>query len=105
MNPRRGTFTALAIILLVLYAGGVRAQDARVAELSARAQEMYEQKKIREAINLWLQALAIDPNNEQVQQKIEIVYETKHRRDISLQRAKLYLRIAARGLMRRIFQK
>lgn len=71
---------------------------AMIAEINKRAQEYYDKKELSKAIIEWLKILEIDPNNEEVQRKIELVYEEKHKKDISLQRAKLYYRLARKML-------
>ncbi|MGQ9844257.1 MAG: tetratricopeptide repeat protein, partial [Spirochaetota bacterium] len=71
---------------------------AMIAEINNRAQEYYDKKELSKAIIEWLKILEIDPNNEEVQRKIELVYEEKHKKDISLQRAKLYYRLARKVL-------
>ncbi|HOJ29618.1 MAG TPA: tetratricopeptide repeat protein [Spirochaetota bacterium] len=69
-----------------------------IAEINKRAQEYYDKKELSKAIIEWLKILEIDPNNEEVQRKIELVYEEKHKKDISLQRAKLYYRLSRKVL-------
>lgn len=71
---------------------------AMIAEINKRAQEYYDKKELSKAIIEWLKILEIDPNNEEVQRKIELVYEEKHKKDISLQRAKLYYRLSRKVL-------
>ncbi|HOA06988.1 MAG TPA: hypothetical protein PKM07_03745, partial [Spirochaetota bacterium] len=66
-----------------------------------KAREYYEQKKFSESLNEWLTALELDPGNEKIQQQIESLYEEKHKKDISLQRSKIFY-WEARGVIERL---
>ena len=58
------------------------------------AREFFDNKDYNRAIGLWLNCLEIEPENEKIQQMIELVYEIKQRKDISFQKARLNYRIA-----------
>lgn len=76
-------------------------ETSRVDDIMKRAREYYEQKKFSESLNEWLTALELDPGNEKIQQQIESLYEEKHKKDISLQRSKIYY-WEARGVIERL---
>ena len=80
------------IIIIVAIVGNILAQS--IKELDRRAQKYYENKEFSKAIAEWLKILEFDPENEEIQKKIEFVYDAKYKRDISLQKAKLHIKIA-----------
>jgi tetratricopeptide (TPR) repeat protein len=69
-----------------------------VADIDKRAQAYYEQKQFARAIAEWIRALEIDPDNVEIQQKIEIVYEKKREKDLAVQRSKKELREALEAI-------
>ncbi len=93
------SFISIVFFFTILVATVAISQNPiTIAEINKRAQEYYDKKELSKAIIEWLKILEIDPNNEEVQRKIELVYEEKHRKDISLQRAKLYYRLSRKVL-------
>ena len=93
-----GVAIIIIIISQLLTTVTIAQNPAMIAEINKRAQEYYDKKELSKAIIEWLKILEIDPNNEEVQRKIELVYEEKHKKDISLQRAKLYYRLSRKML-------
>ncbi|MBN2039838.1 MAG: hypothetical protein JW864_07355 [Spirochaetes bacterium] len=69
-----------------------------VEAITERAEEYYKQKDFNRAIAEWLSALELDPENEDIQKRIESVYDEKHEKDVSLQIAKVQLKLAKRSL-------
>ncbi len=69
-----------------------------VSDLDKKAQEHFDKKQFSSAIALWLNILEIDPENERIQKKIEMIYELKQRKDLALQKAKLNYRIARKTI-------
>ena len=63
-----------------------------VNDIDARAQRFYNEKRFGEAIREWLSALEIDPTNDKIHQKVEMVYEEKHRKNMAAQRSKVQMR-------------
>lgn len=88
----------IILYLMLLTTTAISQNPNTIAEIDKRAQEYYDKKELSKAIVEWLKILEIDPNNEEVQRKIELVYEEKHKKDISLQRAKLYYRLSRKVL-------
>jgi len=93
-----GVAIIIIIISQLLTTVTIAQNPAMIAEINKRAQEYYDKKELSKAIIEWLKILEIDPNNEEVQRKIELVYEEKHKKDISLQRAKLHYRLSRKML-------
>lgn len=86
----------LAAMIVCLAFDGPRA--ATVREMDNDAREFFDNKDYNRAIGLWLNCLEIEPENEKIQQMIELVYEIKQRKDISFQKARLNYRIARKKL-------
>ena len=63
-----------------------------IGDIDDRAQRYYNEKRFSEAIREWLSALEIDPTNEKIQAKVEMVYEEKHRKNMAAQRSKVEMR-------------
>ncbi|MEJ5361780.1 MAG: tetratricopeptide repeat protein [Spirochaetota bacterium] len=93
-----GVIIIILIFSQLLTTVAISQNPNTIAEINKRAQEYYDKKDLSKAIIEWLKILEIDPNNEEVQRKIELVYEEKHKKDISLQRAKLYYRLSRKVL-------
>jgi tetratricopeptide (TPR) repeat protein len=83
----RRAFSILILLIPFAYAIG-----ESVVDIDARAQRYYSEKRFSEAIREWLSALDVDPTNEKIQQKVEMVYEEKHRKNMALQRSKAIMR-------------
>ncbi len=82
--------------MAALYYSGL--QSATVKEMDRDAQAYFDKRDYNQAIGLWLSCLEMEPENERIQQRIELVYEIKQRKDISYQKARLNYRIARRKL-------
>lgn len=90
MSKKRLLYLPLIFILLntyMLYAQ-VDTPVTSVEELDQQAEEYYKQRDFTRAMRIWLGILADDPENVRIQQKIERLYEEKHKKDISVQMAK-----------------
>ncbi|OHD70277.1 MAG: hypothetical protein A2W19_07255 [Spirochaetes bacterium RBG_16_49_21] len=72
--------------------------SATVREMDREAQAFFDKRNYNQAITIWLGALEIEPGNERIQQKIEIVYDIKQRKDTAFQKSKLNYRIARKKL-------
>ena len=91
----------LAVVIFSLSVSYSQNESSRVDDIMKKAREYYEQKKFSESLNEWLTALELDPGNEKIQQQIESLYEEKHKKDISLQRSKIFY-WEARGVIERL---
>ncbi|MFH0976647.1 MAG: hypothetical protein V1874_12765 [Spirochaetota bacterium] len=89
-------FIIILFIFLIIPEGELRSES--VHEIDERAEKYYKEKDFNRAISEWLSILEIDPKNEEIQKKIESVYDEKHSKDMSVQVAKIQLRLAKRSL-------
>lgn len=96
----------ICTILTVLFILTINIQlySESVESIDKRAMQYFAKKEFSKAISEWLAALEIDPNNEKIQAKIENVYEVKHRKDISLQKSILYLKLARKTLFQKTIE-
>lgn len=62
----------------------------QVDAIDDKAQEYYNNKEFAKAVTEWIRALELDPENESIQLKVEMVYEEKHKKDIAYQKSKKY---------------
>ncbi len=85
-----------AVLMVSLMQPGLR--SATVREMDRDAQAFFDRRDYNQAIGLWLSCLDMEPENERIQQKIELVYEIKQRKDISYQKSRLNYRIARKKL-------
>ncbi|HPL16355.1 MAG TPA: tetratricopeptide repeat protein [Spirochaetota bacterium] len=85
-----------AMLMVTQFYSGL--QSATVREMDRDAQAYFDKRDYNQAIGLWLSCLDMEPDNEKIQQKIEMVYEIKQRKDISYQKARLSYRIARKKL-------
>jgi tetratricopeptide (TPR) repeat protein len=89
------------IVISFLTANSIKPQVQNkqlIDNYNKQAFEYYNKKDLTKAIIEWLKILEIDPNNEDAQRNIELVYEEKHKKDISFQKAKLYYRLSRKVL-------
>ena len=84
---RRSVFLFIIVLLC-----SVSLLSETVSDIDDRAQRFYSEKRFSEAIREWLSALEIDPTNEKIQQKVEMVYEEKHRKNMAAQRSRIQMR-------------
>lgn len=97
MEQKHRYYIILLAVMLAFHAStGLR--SATVKDMDRDAQTFFDKRDYNQAIGLWLTCLEMEPENEKIQQKIELVYEIKQRKDISFQKAKLNYRIARKNL-------
>ncbi len=96
-SVRRKLSIAVPALMMVFMWTGVIFPES-TEEMDRRASMYYANKEFTKALGEWLQILEIDPENESVQKKIEILYEEKHRKDLSYQKARYYYRLAQDSL-------
>lgn len=92
----RKTIPALALVAVMMMSTAVSPQS--VEELDRRASEFYKNKEFTRALGEWLRILEIEPDNELIQKKIEMLYEEKHRKDLAFQMARFHYRLARQEL-------
>ncbi len=86
-----------ALVLLALAMTGVQESfiyPENVREMDRRADEYYRNKEFSKALAEWLWILEMEPENQAIQKKIEILYEEKHRKDLAFQKARYHYRKA-----------
>ncbi|RPI91794.1 MAG: hypothetical protein EHM32_10120 [Spirochaetales bacterium] len=86
------------LVLIAIMMMSSVAQPQSVEELDRRASEFYKNKEFTRALGEWLRILEIEPDNENIQKKIEVLYEEKHRKDLAYQQARLHYRLARQEL-------
>ena len=88
----RKKIPAYMLMVIVMMSSAVSPQS--VEELDRRAGELYRNKEFTRALGEWLRILEIEPDNENIQKKIEMLYEEKHRKDLAYQKARFHFRLA-----------
>jgi tetratricopeptide (TPR) repeat protein len=86
------------IIVIMIFFSGIELRSESIKDIEKRADEYYEKKEFNKAISELLSILEIDPKNEEIQKKIETLYDEKQKKDTSLQIAKIQLKLAKRVL-------
>lgn len=84
------------LLIILLFQFLLLAQTVEIH--NAKAEQYYKQKKFALAITEWIKALEIDPDNTEIQQRIEDVYEKKQEKDLAFEKSKKYLREARKSL-------
>jgi len=93
MGSRRNKIIPLALLAAVLLAG-FPGYSQNVEEMDRRAIEYMKQKEFSKALAEWLGILMVQPDNETIQKKIELLYEEKHRKDLAYQKSRFHFRTA-----------
>ncbi len=97
MKYRIGKKTpAFILIAIMMMSSAARPQS--VEELDRSAGEFYRNKEFTRALGEWLRILELEPDNEEIQKKIEMLYEEKHRKDLAYQKARFHYRLAVQKL-------
>jgi tetratricopeptide (TPR) repeat protein len=86
------------IFIIIIFFTGSELRSDSIKEIDKRAEEYYNNKEFNKAISEWLSILEIDPKNEEIQKKIETVYDEKQKKDTSFQVAKIQLKLAKRSV-------
>ncbi len=68
------------------------------AEMDRQAQEYFDNKDFSKAVALWLNILDIEPENQDIQKKVEFLYEMKQKKDLELERSKVNYKLARKEL-------
>ncbi len=92
----------LILIFSLIISGSFGLRSESIEEMDKRAQDSFEKKEFNQAIALWLSILDIDPENDKIQKKIEMIYELKQKKDLALQKSKLNYSFA-RGVLKTDF--
>ena len=89
---------SVIVIFFILALVNLYAQS--VKNMDDEAQKHFENKEFSKAVALWLNILDLDPENAEIQRKIEMLYDMKQRKDIELEKAKYNFRVARRDLIK-----
>jgi tetratricopeptide (TPR) repeat protein len=89
--------TALFFIPLPIY-------TQSTGEMDRKAQEHFDNKEFSKAVALWLNILDVDPNNMDVQKKVEFLYEMKQKKDLELEKSKMNYKIAKKEIIKNFTQ-
>lgn len=90
----------LFLIIAFLLVAVVSTLGQSIKDMDREAQKHFENKEFSKAVALWLNVLDLDPDNSEIQRKIEMLYDTKQRKDIELEKAKFNFRLARRELIK-----
>jgi len=93
-------FAAAVYFFIMSGTGHVYAQS--IAQMDKEAEEYFKKKDFSKAVALWLNILDIDPDNIDVQKKVEFLYEMKQKKDLELERAKYNYKLAKKELVQNI---
>ncbi|MFC1670887.1 tetratricopeptide repeat protein [Spirochaetota bacterium] len=96
MKTSKLIINIITIFLCVFFTLQVQSQS--IKEMDRNAEKHFQNREFSKAIGIWLNVLSLDPNNEEIQKKIERIYEIKQKKDLALQRAKIYAKIAKKQL-------
>ncbi len=102
MNSRFKIIYFTAVVVVLALDGHVYPEN--IQDIDRRAQEYYERREFNKAIAEWLLILDTDPGNEAVQKKIEMVYDEKHKKDVSVQKTKIYIKLAKNKISKNVDQ-
>lgn len=95
-------FNTVLIIVLFLIPLEIYTQSIDV--MDKQAQEHFENKEFSKAVALWLNILDIDPNNMDIQKKVEFLYESKQRKDLELEKSKFNYKLAKKEITKNFDQ-
>ncbi|MCL1864295.1 MAG: hypothetical protein FWF73_00600 [Spirochaetes bacterium] len=96
-NQQKGLIT---VIIFSLFFTSLPIYSQNTQALDKQAQEYFDNKEFSKAIALWLSILDTDPNNIEIQKKVESLYELKQKKDLDLEKAKMYYKIAKAEILK-----
>ena len=75
-----------AAIIFMMVSAPVSLLPQSVRDMDRQAQEYFDNKEFSKAVVIWLNILDIEPDNAEVQKKVEMLYELKQKKDIEFER-------------------
>ncbi len=84
----------LLVACITILASTAPVLTQSTAEMDRQAQEYFNNKDFSKAVALWLNILDIEPENIEIQKKVEFLYEMKQKKDLELEKAKLNYKLA-----------
>lgn len=105
MKTEKKTYKMLPVLLILsLFFTPFPVFTQSIQEMDRQAQEYYDNKEYQKAIALWLNILDVEPNNMEVQKKVEFLYEIKQKKDIELEKSKMNYKIAKKEIVKNFAQ-
>lgn len=99
------TYTKItAFLLIVLYFTSLPIYTQSTNEMDRQAQAYFDNKEFSKAVALWLNILDVDPNNMEVQKKVEFLYEMKQKKDLELEKSKMNYKLAKKEIGKNFVQ-
>ncbi|HNX22743.1 MAG TPA: hypothetical protein PKG60_01765 [Spirochaetota bacterium] len=93
-----------ALLIIALYLTPLPIYTQSTQEMDRQAQEYFDNKEFSKAVALWLNILDVDPNNMDVQKKVEFLYEMKQKKDLELEKSKMNYKIAKKEIGKNFIQ-
>ena len=90
-NKQKGLI--IVVIFSVFFTSlPIYSQD--IHAIDRQAQTHFDNREFSKAVGLWLSILDIDPENAEIQRKVELLYGLKQKRDLELEKAKINYKIS-----------
>ncbi len=86
------------VAAVILFASAIPVLTQSTAEMDRQAQEYFDNKDFTKAVALWLNILDIEPGNQEVEKKVEFLYEMKQKKDLELEKSKVNYKLAKKEL-------
>jgi tetratricopeptide (TPR) repeat protein len=90
----------LALLTAVMFFSPLPIFTQSTKEMDRQAQEYFDNKEFSKAVALWLNMLDIDPNNMDIQKKVEFLYEMKQKKDLELEKSKMNYKLAKKEIIK-----
>jgi len=94
----------LVLLVIALFFTPLSIYTQSTQEMDREAQKSFDNKEFSKAVALWLNILDVDPNNMDVQKKVEFLYEMKQKKDLELEKSKMYYKIAKKEILKNFVQ-
>jgi len=105
MKMKNRIYKKISVILIsALFFIPVPVITQSIEVMDRQAQEHFDNKEFSKAVALWLNILDIDPNNMDIQKKVEFLYESKQKKDLELEKSKLNYKLAKREISKNFEQ-
>jgi len=105
MKTEKPTYRILlALLISTLFFLPMQVFTQSTQEMDRQAQEHFDNKEFSKAVALWLNILDVDPNNMDVQKKVEFLYEMKQKKDLELEKSKMNYKLAKMQIVKNFVQ-
>lgn len=92
------------LLLIPLFFQSLPIYTQSTKDMDKQAQEYFDNKEFTKAVALWLNILDVDPNNSDIQKKVEFLYEMKQKKDLELEKSKMNYKIAKKEVIKNFDQ-